>query len=141
MLTTNLKKPYYNNVLSDSKEYNNKDDLPPKIDDNELILSVGKNIRTIRKAQMRTISEVAELSGISAKYLQSVEVGRRNISITNLNKIANSLNIPIALLFSYDHMEKTKKLLCIANKLKNYSLLQLSNIDIIISDLEDIIDK
>ena len=90
---------------------------------------------------MRTISEVAELSGISAKYLQSVEVGRRNISITNLNKIANSLNIPIALLFSYDHMEKTKKLLCIANKLKNYSLLQLSNIDIIISDLEDIIDK
>lgn len=141
MLTTNLKKPYYNNVLSDSKEDNNKDDLPPKIDDNELILSVGKNIRTIRKAQMRTISEVAELSGISAKYLQSVEVGRRNISITNLNKIANSLNIPIALLFSYDHMEKTKKLLCIANKLKNYSLLQLSNIDIIISDLEDIIDK
>ena len=141
MLTTNLKKTYYNNVLSDSKEDNNKDDLPPKIDDNELILSVGKNIRTIRKAQMRTISEVAELSGISAKYLQSVEVGRRNISITNLNKIANSLNIPIALLFSYDHMEKTKKLLCIANKLKNYSLLQLSNIDIIISDLEDIIDK
>ena len=141
MLTTNLKKPYYNNVLSDSKEDNNKDDLLPKIDDNELILSVGKNIRTIRKAQMRTISEVAELSGISAKYLQSVEVGRRNISITNLNKIANSLNIPIALLFSYDHMEKTKKLLCIANKLKNYSLLQLSNIDIIISDLEDIIDK
>ncbi|WP_028329527.1 helix-turn-helix domain-containing protein [Brachyspira alvinipulli] len=141
MLTTNLKKPYYNNILSDSKGENNQEDLPPKRDDNEVILSVGKNIRAIRKSQMKTISEIAEISGISSKYLQSVEVGKRNISITNLNKIAVSLGVPIALLFSYDHVEKTKKLLCIANKLKNYSVLQLSNIDIIINDLEDIIDK
>ena len=83
MLTTNLKKPYYNNILSDSKEENNKDDSPIKRDDDELISSVGKNIRAIRKSQMKTISEIA---GISSKYLQSVEVGKRNISITNLNK-------------------------------------------------------
>ena len=86
MLTTNLKKPYYNNILSDSKEENNKDDSPIKRDDDELISSVGKNIRAIRKSQMKTISEIAEVSGISSKYLQSVEVGKRNISITNLNK-------------------------------------------------------
>ena len=83
MLTTNLKKPYYNNILSDSKEENNKDDSPIRRDDDELISSVGKNIRAIRKSQMKTISEI---SGISSKYLQSVEVGKRNISITNLNK-------------------------------------------------------
>ena len=139
MLTTNLKKPFYNNILSDNKEEdnNNKDILR---DDDELISSVGNNIRAIRKSQTKTISEIAEMSGISAKYLQSVEVGKRNISITNLNKIAQALNVPIAILFSYDHIEKTKKLLYIANKLKNYSALQLSNIDTIIKDLKNIID-
>ncbi|MEI0477071.1 helix-turn-helix transcriptional regulator [Brachyspira pulli] len=140
MLTTNLKKPFYNSIVSDSKteDDNNKKERP--IDDEELISSVGKNIRAIRKSQMKTISEIAEVSGISSKYLQSVEVGKRNISITNLNKIAKTLNVPIAIFFSYDHIEKTKKLLCIANKLKNYSTLQLSNIDTIIKDLKNIID-
>ncbi|ACN83350.1 helix-turn-helix transcriptional regulator [Brachyspira hyodysenteriae] len=139
MLTTNLKKPFYNNILSDSKEENNANKERLR-DDDELISSVGNNIRAIRKSQTKTISEIAEMSGISAKYLQSVEVGKRNISITNLNKIANALNVPIGILFSYDHIEKTKKLLYIANKLKNYSALQLSNIDTIIKDLKNIID-
>lgn len=139
MLTTNLKKPFYNNIISDSKEENNSDKEIIKNDD-ELISSVGKNIRAIRKSQRKTISEIAEMSGISSKYLQSVEVGKRNISIINLNKIAKAMNVPIAILFSYDHIEKTKKLLCIANKLKNYSALQLSNIDTIIKDLKNIID-
>lgn len=139
MLTTNLKKPFYNNIVSDSKTENDSNKERPR-DDEELISSVGKNIRAIRKSQMKTISEIAEVSGISAKYLQSVEVGKRNISITNLNKIAKTLNVPIAVLFSYDHIEKTKKLLGIANKLKNYSSIQLSNIDTIIKELKDIID-
>lgn len=110
MLTTNLKKPFYNNMLSDNKEEDNTNKERLREDD-ELISSVGKNIRAIRKSQTKTISEIAEMSGISAKYLQSVEVGKRNISIINLNKIANALNVPIAILFSYDHIEKTKKLL------------------------------
>lgn len=139
MLTTNLKKPFYNSIVSDSKEENNSSNDIFR-DDNELISSVGKNIRAIRKSQTKTISEIAEMSGISAKYLQSVEVGKRNISIINLNKIARALNVPIAILFSYDHIEKTKKLLYIANKLKNYSVLQLSNIDTIIKDLKNIVD-
>ncbi|OEJ14658.1 transcriptional regulator [Brachyspira hampsonii] len=140
MLTTNLKKPFYNNILSDNKEDNNNNNKEILREDDELVSSVGKNIRAIRKSQTKTISEIAEMSGISAKYLQSVEVGKRNISITNLNKIARALNVPIAILFSYDHIEKTKKLLYIANKLKNYSALQLSNIDTIIKDLKNIID-
>ncbi|WP_295155865.1 helix-turn-helix domain-containing protein [uncultured Brachyspira sp.] len=138
MLTTNLKKPFYNNIVSDSKEENNSNkDI---LNNNELISSVGKNIRNIRKLQTKTISEIAEMSGISAKYLQSVEVGKKNISIINLNKIANALNVPIAILFGYDQIEKTRKLLCIANKLRNYSSLQLSNIDAIIKDLKNILD-
>ena len=139
MLTTNLKKPFYNNIVSDSKTEDDKNKERP-IEDEELISSVGKNIRAIRKSQMKTISEIAEVSGISSKYLQSVEVGKRNISITNLNKIAKTLNVPISVFFSYDHIDKTKKLLCIANKLKNYSIIQLSNIDTIIKDLKNIID-
>ena len=40
MLTTNLKKPFYNNIISDSKEENNSDKEVIKNDD-ELIASVG----------------------------------------------------------------------------------------------------
>ncbi len=137
MLTTNLKKPFYNKIIREYKE-DNKNNKEISIDDDKFISFVGKNIRAIRKSQMKTISEIAKMSGILDKYLQSVEVGKRNISIINLNKIAKSLNIPIAVLFSYDHIEKTKKLLHIANKLKNYSALQLTNIDIIIKDLKNI---
>jgi len=35
------------------------------------------------------------------RYYASVEVGKRNISISNIEKIANDLEIPISQLFMY----------------------------------------
>ncbi|WP_439897253.1 helix-turn-helix domain-containing protein [Brachyspira pilosicoli] len=48
--------------------------------------------------------------------MQGVEVGKRNISITNLNKIARVLNIPISLLLCNEEIADMEKM-------KNYSLL------------------
>ena len=137
MLQTNLKRPYYN-ILSDSKNDKSKDTEKIKTDQ-ELINAVGKNIRHIRKSKGKTISDLANMADFSAKYLQGVEVGKRNISITNLNRIASVLDIQVGVLFSYDHIEKTKTLLNIANKLKSFSNVQLNNIEVIIEDLNNIL--
>lgn len=71
--------------------------------------------------------------------MQGVEVGKRNISITNLNKIAKVLNIPVSfLVYDYQNTENNKKLLSIVMKLKNYSIEELENIDNIINDIKRI---
>lgn len=136
----NLKKHFFKRGISDYKEDNDKKPESNK-DDLCFLCYVGSNIRTIRKSQKKTISYIADMAKISAKYLQGVEVGKRNISVTNLNKIANVLNVPISLLFCNDpieSIEKNKKLLNIAIKLRDYSIKQLENIDNIISDINRI---
>ncbi|MEI0580391.1 helix-turn-helix transcriptional regulator [Brachyspira pilosicoli] len=135
----NLKKHFFKRVVSDYKKEENKNNN----ENNELVLLsyIGKRIRIIRKSQKRTISYIADMAKISPKYLQGVEVGKRNISITNLNKIAKVLNIPISLLLCNEEiadMGKNEKLLSIAMKLKDYSVEELENIDNIINDIKNI---
>ncbi|MEI0531153.1 helix-turn-helix transcriptional regulator [Brachyspira pilosicoli] len=134
----NLKKHFFKSVVSDCKDENKNID-----DDNDelsILTHIGNSIRVIRKSQNRTISYIAEMAQMSPKYLQGVEVGKRNISITNLNKIAKVLNIPISfLLFSnYENSENNEKLLSIVMKLKDYSIEELENIDSIINDIRKI---
>ena len=135
----NLKKHFFKRVVSDYKKEENKNNN----ENNELsfLSYIGKRIRIIRKSQKRTISYIADMAKISPKYLQGVEVGKRNISITNLNKIAKVLNIPISLLLCNEEiadMGKNEKLLSIAMKLKDYSVEELENIDNIINDIKNI---
>ena len=136
----NLKKHFFKRVVSDyKKEENNNNNN----ENNELsfLSYIGKRIRMIRKSQKRTISYIADMAKISPKYLQGVEVGKRNISITNLNKIARVLNVPISLLLCNEEiadMGKNEKLLSIAMKLKDYSVEELENIDNIINDIKKI---
>lgn len=73
----NLKRHFYKSMISDCKdEYKNTDN-----DTSELyfLSDIGNRIRIIRKSQNRTISYVADMAKISPKYLQGVEVGKRNI--------------------------------------------------------------
>ncbi len=61
------------------------------IDTEAVLKNLGQNIRELRKNKKMTIDELAEKSSLSGKYLQGVEVGNRNISIKNLNKICKAL--------------------------------------------------
>ena len=133
----NLKKHFFKSVVSDCKDESKNIDN----DNDELsILShIGNSIRIIRKSQNRTISYIADMAQMSPKYLQGVEVGKRNISITNLNKIAKVLNIPVSFLLSnYKNSENNEKLFAIVMKLKDYSIEELENIDNIINDIKRI---
>lgn len=136
----NLKKHFYKSIVSDCKKDENKN-IDNHNDDLSILTHIGNSIRTIRKSQNKTISYVADMAKMSPKYLQGVEVGKRNISITNLNKIARVLNVPISLLLcneDIENVEKNEKLLSIAIKLKDYSIEELENMDNIINDIKKI---
>ncbi len=52
---------------------------------------VGKNIRRFRLADSLTLEELAFRAQLHPNYLGDVERGKRNLSLTNLKKIADGL--------------------------------------------------
>jgi transcriptional regulator with XRE-family HTH domain len=60
----------------------------------------GGRLRQLRKKQRWTQVVMAERLGLDRSYLADVERGKRNISIVNLEVIANGFGITISRLFS-----------------------------------------
>lgn len=60
---------------------------------------IGKRIKELRTQAGLTQMELAGKSSLDRTYINSVENGKRNISITNIEKIANALNVSISDLF------------------------------------------
>jgi len=56
---------------------------------------VGRNIRKIRSDRDYTQEQLADRAGLHFTYIGSVERGERNISIENLERIAQALGVEI----------------------------------------------
>lgn len=56
--------------------------------------SAGELIRRVRKAQKKTLVQVASAAGISGPFLSQIESGVRNTSEETYKKIASELDIP-----------------------------------------------
>ena len=65
----------------------------------DIRISVGNKIKELRKGRNLSQEDLALLSGLDRTYINSVENGRRNISIISLEKIANGLRVKIENLF------------------------------------------
>ncbi|HBP63632.1 MAG TPA: transcriptional regulator [Desulfosporosinus sp.] len=65
----------------------------------DIRISVGNKIKELRKQRNLSQEDLALLSGLDRTYINSVENGRRNISIISLEKIANGLGIKISNIF------------------------------------------
>ncbi len=63
--------------------------------------SFGKCIRFYRNKIGLSQEKFALLINMDRTYYASVEAGKRNISIANIEKIANGLGVPISQLFMY----------------------------------------
>lgn len=57
---------------------------------------VGRNIREARKAKGMSQESLALSSGLDRSYVGGIERGERNISILNLKKITDSLEISVS---------------------------------------------
>jgi transcriptional regulator with XRE-family HTH domain len=59
----------------------------------------GNRIRELRNQTGLSQEKFAQKIGMDRTYFASVELGKRNISIVNLEKIANGLEVTLSELF------------------------------------------
>jgi len=59
----------------------------------KLLLSLANKIKRIRKEKGLTIEEFSEICGLHSKYLQTIERGDRNISISVFVQISKAIGV------------------------------------------------
>lgn len=69
----------------------------------DIRIRVGLRIKQLRSHAGVTQDELAYSIGLSRSYLAEVETGKRNISIVNLERIVDGLDITIADFFDGDY--------------------------------------
>ena len=60
----------------------------------------GKNVRKYREKKKLTQERLAELCDLHRTYIGGIERGERNVSLENIQKIAEALGVKIKELFS-----------------------------------------
>lgn len=68
--------------------------------DSQIRNCFGANLRTLRKQRHFSQEALSHLSGLDRTYIGSVERGERNISLINIYKIAQALDINVKELFN-----------------------------------------
>lgn len=61
---------------------------------------IGNRIRQLRQEKHFSQEAFADLCELDRTYISSIEKGKRNVLIVNLEKIANALNINLSTLFN-----------------------------------------
>lgn len=67
----------------------------------DIKLLVGKRVKELRNRLGISQEELAYRAGLDRTYITSVECGKRNISIVNIEKIAKALNVTLAEFFTF----------------------------------------
>ena len=62
---------------------------------------VGKRVKELRNRLGISQEELAYRAGLDRTYITSVECGKRNISIVNIEKIAKALSVTLAEFFTF----------------------------------------
>jgi transcriptional regulator with XRE-family HTH domain len=63
---------------------------------------VGERLRSLRLAKGYSQEKFAPVCGLDRTYIAGVEAGKRNISIDNLEKIANALDVSLSEFFDWN---------------------------------------
>ncbi|NOU62820.1 helix-turn-helix domain-containing protein [Paenibacillus sp. LMG 31461] len=61
-----------------------------------LLIRLGETIRNLRKLKGFSQEELGEMSGFHFTYIGGLERGERNISLTNLEKVAECLSVTLS---------------------------------------------
>lgn len=65
----------------------------------EIRVAYGKAVRAIRQDKKISQEELADLCGLHRTYISDVELGKRNVSLENIEKIACALRVKKSELF------------------------------------------
>lgn len=65
----------------------------------KILLKYGQVVRKIRLEKGISQETLADLSGLHRTYMSDVELGKRNVSLENIDRIANALEVSISEIF------------------------------------------
>lgn len=65
----------------------------------DILKVFANNVKKYRKSQRFSQKKLAELTGLHRTYICSIEGGKRSISLDNIQKLADALNIETYKLF------------------------------------------
>ena len=65
----------------------------------EIQKEFGQTVRKIRNDKKISQEHFADLCGLHRTYMSDIELGKRNVSLENIEKIALSLNLKVSELF------------------------------------------
>ena len=65
-----------------------------------LLIRFGKTIRRLRTQQNLSQEAFADLCELHRTYISDIELGKRNVSLENIEKIAKALGTNVSQLFS-----------------------------------------
>ncbi len=61
---------------------------------------IGQRIKAIREEKELSQKDIAYAADLDRSYIASVENGKRNISIVNIEKIAHALKVSVRMFFN-----------------------------------------
>lgn len=70
-----------------------------------ILKKLANRIKQLRKEAKISQEKLAELAGLDRTYINSIENGRRNISIINIEKICIAFGMSLADFFDSDYFE------------------------------------
>ncbi|MDR9743825.1 helix-turn-helix transcriptional regulator [Paenibacillus taichungensis] len=80
------------------------------MDDRKILKLVGARIKVLRKDKGLSQEALGEKGGFHFTYIGQIERGEKNVSLINLGKIAEALDVNVSQLFAYvnDEIELTE---------------------------------
>ena len=69
---------------------------------NDILIKFGLKVREIRKTKGLSQEQLAFKANMHRTYIGMIERAEKNITLLNIEKIANALEISITDLFNYD---------------------------------------
>lgn len=71
----------------------------------EIKSKIGSRIKELRDVKQMSQKDLAYASNLDRSYIASVENGKRNISIVNIEKISSALGVDLKEFFKTKHFE------------------------------------
>lgn len=68
----------------------------------DIKILVGKRVKELRNNLGISQEELANIAELDRTYITSVECGKRNISIINVEKLANALKVTLSEFFNFN---------------------------------------
>ena len=72
-------------------------------------IKIGQRIKKLRELASMSQKDLAYTADLDRSYIASVESGQRNISIVNIEKIAEALNVSLKEFFNDAEFDKSTK--------------------------------